>query len=83
MAISSISFQEQISSALGFEEDIFEDTEEPQEPERMNTNVILDVINTQIFLDDKQRQHMGSIVMILAGDPLLKVTPASRGEYFT
>ena len=48
-------FQEQISTALGLTDNTTEDSLEPTQPERMNTDVLIKVINTKMVLGKEQQ----------------------------
>ena len=71
-------FQEQISPALGLTANTTEDSQEPIQPERMNNDVLVRVINTKMVLGKEQQQQWNSIFMLMFSDYAFTVTPAKQ-----
>ena len=74
----SAMFQEQISPALGLTPNIVEESQEPVQPERMNNDVLIRVINTKMVLGKEQQQQWSSLFMLMFSDYAFTVTPAKQ-----
>ena len=70
--------QEQISDALGLTDNTTEESQETPQLEKLNTDILLQTINTNIVLGKEQKQKWSEIFMILALDTSFKTTPPKQ-----
>ena len=81
--ISSISTQEQISIELGLQEAdvdslVEEQEQEMQEPEKLDTAIMFNVMHITIFLEGDNTKHITEIIKALGGDQTFKAVSCRR-----